>query len=310
MNATNSSEAVCRLLKDERFSLENHIVILMCIVINLVTCPVTIVMNVLVIVAIRTRRRLQSMSNILLAFLAGTDLLVGIVTQPLFTTAQIFLMTRSFTAYCNLYNPVALSINVSSLTSVFHLTIISIDRYVAMKYALRYESIVTKSRVTVAVVCSWCTVLAYVVYAYVVSGKPSFLALSLIVAGNLLVIIYCHISVYLVSRRHRLQIITEQISQEAVAKFSEQKKAWKTTAIIIGVVCLSFSPGLVNNLSRIFITGGIFVNKIHFLFIPIFFTCIMSNALLNPIIYCWRIRYFRKALRELLTGKNNSDEDT
>ena len=39
---------------------------------------------------IKTRKRLQSIYNILLAFLAATDLLVGIVAQPTYTAAEIF----------------------------------------------------------------------------------------------------------------------------------------------------------------------------------------------------------------------------
>ena len=224
MNATNSTSEVCRRLKDETFSLENYIVILIYSVINLVRCPVTIVMNALVILAVKSRQGLQRMANILLAHLASTDLLVGVVSQPLLITTLIFLMTDSLTAYCNVFSKVTLFTNLSVITSVFHLVLISIDRYVAMKHALRYESIVTKSRVIEAVICSWLTVLAYIVYAYLVSGKTPFSALSLIIAGNLSVIDYCHISVYAVSRRHRRQIISEQISQAAIAKFLEQKK--------------------------------------------------------------------------------------
>ena len=52
------------------------------IVLNILSFPVTIVMNVLVIMAVKTRPRLQSKYNILLACLAGTDLLVGAASQP------------------------------------------------------------------------------------------------------------------------------------------------------------------------------------------------------------------------------------
>lgn len=303
MNTTNSSK-VCSLLKNEKLSLESDVVILLCVAFNLVTCPVTILMNVLVIVAVKTRKQLQSVANIMLACLASTDLLVGIVSQPLFIIAQILLLTGSFTAYCNFYNMVTLSVNLSVLTSLNHLALISIERYLAMKYALRYESIVTKSRVTAAVVGSWSVVVVYVVYVFAISGETPFLALSLMVLGNLIVIAFCHISVYLVSRRHRLRIISELVSKEVIAAFLEKKKAWITTAILVGAVCLSFLLGLVNNLSRIFITGGMFVHRIHSLFIPTFFTCVMSNALINPIIYCWRIRHFRRAIIELVTRKN------
>jgi len=50
-------------------------------------------MNALVIVAVKTRRELQGMYYVLLACLAGTDLLVGTVTLPAFITAEIFAIT-------------------------------------------------------------------------------------------------------------------------------------------------------------------------------------------------------------------------
>ena len=49
------------------------------IVIHAVTCPMTILLNLLVMIAVKTKVRLQSMSNIALACLASTDLMVGLV---------------------------------------------------------------------------------------------------------------------------------------------------------------------------------------------------------------------------------------
>ena len=79
----------CRARFKEYF-LENTVISLLSTALNLGSCPVIILMNVLVIVAIKTRRRLQSTYNILLACLAGTDLAVGVVSQPLFIAQEIY----------------------------------------------------------------------------------------------------------------------------------------------------------------------------------------------------------------------------
>ena len=60
------------------------------IILNILSFPVTILMNVLVIMAVKTRPRLQSKYNILLARLARTDLLVGAASQPTFIAGQIY----------------------------------------------------------------------------------------------------------------------------------------------------------------------------------------------------------------------------
>ena len=50
-------------------------------VLNLATCPFAVSLNTLVLVAVKTKRRLQTHPNFLLACLAPTDLMVGHITQ-------------------------------------------------------------------------------------------------------------------------------------------------------------------------------------------------------------------------------------
>ena len=109
-----------------------------------------------------------------------------------------------------------------------------------MKYALRYDEIVAKQRLDVAVTLSWFVAGVYALFKLLnMSSLPNLLR-NLLVIFNTSIILYCHISVYLVIRRHEKQIKTEQISEEATAKFLKERKAWKTTGIIIGFVFLCF----------------------------------------------------------------------
>ena len=71
------------------------------IFLNILSFPMTIVMNVLVIMAVKTRPRLQSKYNILLACLAGTDLLVGAASQPSYVVGQVYVIKGiSLSEYC------------------------------------------------------------------------------------------------------------------------------------------------------------------------------------------------------------------
>ena len=54
------------------------------IIINTITCPFTVILNLLVIKAVKSTPRLRTNSNILLACLAVTDALTGLFGQPLF----------------------------------------------------------------------------------------------------------------------------------------------------------------------------------------------------------------------------------
>ena len=83
INLTNSTAQVpneylyCQRFQGEEFFMANYLATLASIILNVLSCPVIIVMNALVIVAVKKRGRLQSMYRIVLAYMAGTDLLVG-----------------------------------------------------------------------------------------------------------------------------------------------------------------------------------------------------------------------------------------
>ena len=60
-------------------------VLIVRIVVNALTCPLIIVLNILEMAAVKTKRQLRTKSNVALACLATTDLVVGLVVQPLHT---------------------------------------------------------------------------------------------------------------------------------------------------------------------------------------------------------------------------------
>ena len=63
--------------------------IILTIIFNMVVCPFTVLLNMMVIIAAKRRPRLQSYANILLACLAVTDALTGLTTQPLYSLWKI-----------------------------------------------------------------------------------------------------------------------------------------------------------------------------------------------------------------------------
>ena len=186
-------------------------------------------MNLLVIVVVKTRRRLQNRYNILLASLAATDLLVGAVTLPGLIAGEIYVITGgSLVTYCNwIVDQIYPLVFSPILLSLAHLVLISFERFIALKYPFRYHEIVTKPRLTIAVVFSWVLVVSYLP-ARLLSHSllPRSVASTLVFLGTS-VIAYCHCAVFLVTRRHEKQIATEQISREVAEKFLKEKKLGK-----------------------------------------------------------------------------------
>ena len=66
----------------ERPSPELRAVFIFRIAVNAISCPFVILVNILVMVAVKTNRQLRTKSNVSLACLATTDLVVGLVVQP------------------------------------------------------------------------------------------------------------------------------------------------------------------------------------------------------------------------------------
>ena len=107
------------------------------IIINSITCPFTVLLNVLVIMAVKRRPRLQTNSNILLACLAATDALSGLIVQPLFIVWKISLIlgvgnSEGFSYFHNAFLITAV------LSSSLHLMLVTFERLLAMKFTMRY----------------------------------------------------------------------------------------------------------------------------------------------------------------------------
>ena len=77
LSGTNFTNVTEMTAQDDTRNLEQEVSIIT-VIINSITCPLTVVINVLVILAVKRRRRLQSNTNILLACLAVTDAVTGL----------------------------------------------------------------------------------------------------------------------------------------------------------------------------------------------------------------------------------------
>lgn len=120
------------------------------ITINSVACPFRVLLNVLVIKAVMTRPRLRSNSNILLAYLAVTDVLTGLFGQPSHVLWRIFLIFGLSTSE----KVEDFHFNVMFLLATalcLHLILLSFERHVAIKFTMQYPHVITDSNLKIAV---------------------------------------------------------------------------------------------------------------------------------------------------------------
>ena len=208
--------------------------------------------------------------------------------------------------YCEYHKLTNLLVLSPMFSSVLHLALISVERFVAMKYTFRYLTIVTGLRLKIAVVSAWVFAFFPVILGSLSKnlGFISNVVSVIVLFVNIFFILFCHLSVYFVTRRHEKQIKCEQISPEAAAEFAKEKKALKTTRIIIMalLVCL-FPMFMYVFFWFLFSKRNSYTGNLILLSQPVFVWLYSLNSLLNPFIYCYRNKMFRKACKQLVRMK-------
>ena len=258
---------------------------------NIFTCPLAIVLNSLVIVAVKTKRCLRTKSNISLACLATTDFAVGLIVQPLvitnfslfFTGSNPQTMTSTFVWVFSLVS------QTCTAASLLHLLLMSGERYLAIKHPFAYENgLVTEARIIMASGLAW-------MCAAIVCGIRAsiFREVSVVVISAVIsTVVYCHVVIYKEVRRNTQQIIANQVSLAVKEKLLKNKKAFNTTVVIVLTLFLCYIPTCIWLIVFIFLDGEKSFDVGHIAYFPITFL-VLLNSSINPLIYTARIRHFQ-----------------
>ena len=127
------------------------------IIVNTLTFPLTAALNVLVMIAIKKKPRLREhKSNIVLALLASTDFVVGVIVQPVNVALLITVLTDDIsgeTCALQVFTKAVSRVVISA--SLFHMALISGERYLAMKHSFAHFTLLTETRLLVASVLAW-----------------------------------------------------------------------------------------------------------------------------------------------------------
>ena len=292
--------------KPEDYSSLAYAIFTAMIIINVATFPFTIVLNLLVMIAVKTRVRLQSMSNILLACLASTDVMVGLVVQPLRIAVFIILLKGETTSgACLVHVLTAVFSFILCLVSVEHLLLMTVDRYFAIMRPYSYDRTITRARLMGGSCLSWILTAAKQILWLL--NRDLFTIVNSVVLLLLLVgILVCNVVLYFEVRRHEKQIADQQVSLEARENFLKQRRAFKLTMTVVALLFISYLPIFIFRVVMEPLKNKISLGTFCALsLIPGSLAAL--NSLMNPFIYCIRSRRFRVAFIELLMGKSYSE---
>ena len=269
-------------------------------------CPVTILLNILVVLALKKRRDLQkNNSNILLTSMAVADGLLGTVSMPLTIISDVLVLTKflNVSGFCGMAFVNDTVLYIGSCSSVYHLTVIAWERYVAIEKWANYKVIVTRGRVKTLTRIAWLLAvltpippsimkLAGIEYKYLLSVD-----ISCVLPGTvcLMLIGYFYIRVYLGVRKQEAEKV-RNVSFLVQTKLAT--KVAKTTAILTVAALISFIPSLV-----FLLFGESFPALRRSSFFRWSMMMVQLNPLFNPILYCYRDRRFKDACLEMMKMK-------
>ena len=256
--------------------------------------------NSLVILSIWRAPSLRSQSNVLLSGLALSDLTVGLIVQPSWIAHKITLLQNNCFAHSHVLIVWLCTFDLVSAVTFVNICSISFDLFLALTLHLRYHDLVTIHRLLIYLDSIWIVAAFYAVWTQFHRSSGE---IFLITSGTLfsLLTLGFNFEIIQIIRRHQKQIQTQlglHHNGPSTRDYLQHKKSLGTMTYILVLFLLNYLPCLLYVIIRRSSTAQVtatFVATGDFLA-----TYLYCNSCLNPLLYCWRVREIRKAVKETL----------
>ena len=285
------------MAKDEDLSASS---IALC-VFNAFLSYTAIALNSVIIYAV-TKTLSESLPKTLLLSLAVSDLGVGLIVQPLYIAVFSMRLEPNFEnspAFQKTFAALLIPSYLFSYASFFGVTVLTVDRFLAIHFHLRYNELVTHKRVVAVVISIWVLSAILSLIRKWVPGRNDVLVIFATIEIGCLAttaVLYCKI--YLVVRRHTNHILALQVQQEEqngeMANAARLRKSAIATFYVYFVFLICYLPR-----TSIFVASRILGSSIEG-WLAYAVTLVFLNSSLNPLIYCWRMRHIRHSVIDIV----------
>ena len=260
-----------------------------------------IMLNIVTIHAIRKTSSLPKTLKTLLLSLAVSDVGVGLLVQPFYTSILIKWLQQSNPG-CNTYKVFHSITYLFSLASFFGVVALSVDRFLAIHLIhLRYQELVTHRRVVSVVISIW-VISAFLPLSATFSVPLDIYShiMTILGAACIILVTMVYIRIYLAVRQHKNQIQVLQVQQVAhgdqLANLSNLIKSTVGIFYVYFAFLLCYLPYLIS-LVATKMNGPSIVLKGWSVFS---LTLVFLNSSLNPVIYCWKMKHIRRTVIKIL----------
>ena len=274
--------------------------------------------NTLILIALHKESSLHSPSKLLFRSLATTDLCVGIIVEPLVVTYFISAVNERWHICRHAYVAAFTAGYGLGSVSLFTLTTISLDRLFALLLGLRYRQVVTLKRAYLTVSVHWTvSILGTMVHFWrtKVTIWYGTIGISLCLVTSFLS--YAKIFLTLRHQHDRVQDLlqcrkltqrlftTRRTNQNQV---HVQRPPSQTISMNVALYRNTVSSALWVQLALVVcylpygIMQAVFAQKENsstiYLLKGYCLTLLYLNSTLNPILYCWKMKEVRQAVKK------------
>lgn len=257
----------------------------------------TTLVNVLILVALRRENSLHPPSKLLLRNLTITDLCAGFISQPV-SIALIWTAIRESTfEECRRLEYIAfLSSTIFSGVSLSTVSAVSVDRLMALLLQVRYRQVVTVKRVRFVVFLLWVQS-ALVGATSLWSTRVYSFASGVTVMLKITTSTYSYTRIYHYFRCRRKAVQDHGSQGEAAQLMMARYKQTVINSLWVHLTLIScYLPFMLATVITLIcgLTSTLFVAQIFAV------AFVNLNSLLNPLLYCWKIKEVHSAVKETL----------
>ena len=247
-------------------------------------------LNIVAIYAIRKTLSLPKKLKTLLLSLAVSDLGVGLLVQPMYIANIIDSQQNNATNDTDnvIYLAYLIPVNLFIFASLFSVTALCADRFLAIYLHLRYQELVTYKRVAAVVVSIWVISALISLIRFFIPKNIMYVSFVIIISACIVTATSLSVKLYLTLRRHINKFQVQQVAQnDQVERVQRKKKSAVASLYVYLVFIVCYLP----NICVLIVTANISEPTIdlqHLLSYTL--TLVFLNSTLNPLIYCWKMK--------------------
>ena len=266
-----------------------HWYVFLCIA-NVVFSISAIVGNSIILLALFQCRTIYSSSKALFYSLALSDFGVGMIAQPLQVATGLGALHGNLGLFCTIqpfYAAVAYFFCAVSFTTT---TVISIERYLALRLGIRHRLIITVKKVTLVVALLW---IGSSIWAVSRMWNIQINKISAIILGFSCIVITssCYFRIHRTLRALKTRITNEASTRQPRKTLNMMlyRRSVNSMLAVFGFLVACYTPYLCAIIAvALFGYSSPVVLSTNLTSVVIFL-----NSSINPFVYCWRIREIR-----------------